>query len=235
MRRGRQPAQLQSIWSLEYLCQNTCRVRSNAGFGHGQAFRAVASIGASMRYTLVTFLACPGVSVIWPLSCEGTCSGDAAKGIPPSTRVAPEGAVVAPLGPQSVRTEIGALLGRYAARCSPWRAAILRLRLSRVCWSARPAHDGFRSMAALPELLPDHLRDRDRDGSILEDVCAGAAVRSGRRIEGLSNCGRLDAKTEVRRTSAPRSGSARRLTMRIFSRRDIRRRSTCTTPNSPCT
>jgi SAM-dependent methyltransferase/uncharacterized protein YbaR (Trm112 family) len=117
-----------------------------------------------MRYTLITFLACP------------VCAGDLSTivaverpaPIPARNRalanvVPPEGAVVAPLS-------IGELLSRHAANpVPPARDYAVEVETGLlVCLACAR---WFPVSGCLPELLPDHLRERERDARLFEE-CA---------------------------------------------------------------
>src|ERR1700737_2967501 len=122
-----------------------------------------------MRYSLVSFLACP--------ICHGNLATVVVGERPAlmlarprvtSGLVAPEGAIVAPLEPCTQASGVRAILDRYAA--SPGSAARdgevegeTGLLVCQACARWFPV-TGF-----LPELLPDHLRDRQRDARIFEE------------------------------------------------------------------
>ena len=121
-----------------------------------------------MRYTLVTFLACPAcLGELALIVVKERPAAMSPRPIPPSTRVPPAGGVVAPLDPQLAWTEIGALLRKHAVGAAPAERHFTvevdeGLLVCQTCARWFPV-DG-----CLPELLPDHLRDRDRDSQFLE-------------------------------------------------------------------
>ena len=124
-----------------------------------------------MRYTLVTFLACP--ACLGDLAVVVTEEREAEmprRVIPPSTRVPNEGGLVAPLGPQQVPTAIGAILRRYATGEAPVERHFA-VEVEEGLLVCQACSRWFPVTGGLPELLPDHLRDPDRD-SVLLGKCA---------------------------------------------------------------
>jgi uncharacterized protein YbaR (Trm112 family)/SAM-dependent methyltransferase len=126
-----------------------------------------------MRYTLITFLACP--------MCLGELAATVATERPskipvrnrkPSPRVAPSGGVVAPLGPVGEPTAIRSLLERYASSPAP-AARDYDVEVEYGLLICQSCVRWFPVTACLPELLPDHLRDRERDRRSFEDCIKG--------------------------------------------------------------
>jgi SAM-dependent methyltransferase/uncharacterized protein YbaR (Trm112 family) len=138
-----------------------------------------------MRYSLVSFLACP--------ICHGTLAtvivGErpalmSARPRVASNLVAPEGAIVAPLEPRTQASGVRAILDRYAASpASAARDAEVEVETGLLVCQA--CTRWFPVTRLLPELLPDHLRDRERDARIFEECTRGlppdlvGALRSG--------------------------------------------------------
>ncbi len=124
-----------------------------------------------MRYTLITFLACPvclgDLAIIIVRERPADMPGRAREA---STRVAPEGAIVAPLGPQREPTAIRTILNRYAASPAPAERDCA-VEVEEGLLVCQACARWFPVTGLLPELLPDHLRDRERDGRFFEE-CA---------------------------------------------------------------
>jgi SAM-dependent methyltransferase/uncharacterized protein YbaR (Trm112 family) len=126
-----------------------------------------------MRYTLITFLACPvclgdlAIVIVRERPAEMPTRARAT-----SPRVAPEGAVVAPLGPEREMTELRRVLSRYAASPAPAERDCA-VEVDQGMLVCQGCARWFPVTGLLPELLPDHLRDRDRDARFFEE-CARA-------------------------------------------------------------
>jgi len=126
-----------------------------------------------MRYTLVTFLACPAcLGELAVVVVKERAAPMPQRVIPPSTRVAPEGAVVAPLEPQPVRTAIGAVLRQYAATAAPVERHFA-VEVEQGLLVCQSCSRWFPIDGCLPELLPDHLRDADRDARFFKQSARG--------------------------------------------------------------
>jgi SAM-dependent methyltransferase/uncharacterized protein YbaR (Trm112 family) len=124
-----------------------------------------------MRYTLITFLACP--------ACSGQLAtivvAERQAPIPVRHRLLPnvvaaEGAVVAPLNPGSVKTPLGAALSRHAANPAPPERDYA-VEVETGILACVSCGRWFPIRGFLPELLPDHLRDREDDRRFF-DECA---------------------------------------------------------------
>src|ERR1700694_3316729 len=126
-----------------------------------------------MRYSLVSFLACP--------ICHGNLAtvivGErpalmSARPRVTSSLVAPEGAIVAPLEPRTQASGVRAILDRYAASpASAGRDGEVEVESGLLVCQA--CTRWFPVTRLLPELLPDHLRDRERDARIFEECARG--------------------------------------------------------------
>ena len=81
---------------------------------------------------------------------------------PPSDRVAPEGAAVAPLGSGRTATRLGEALSRHAARPAPAERDYA-VEVQEGLLVCAGCERWFPITRLLPELLQDHLRDSDRD------------------------------------------------------------------------
>lgn len=126
-----------------------------------------------MRYSLVSFLACP--------VCHGDLATVVLKECPAaipvrsraeSSLVPTEGAIVAPIGPYKTPGAIGPVLKRYASSAAPAARDYAvevetGLLVCLVCARWFPVR-GF-----LPELLPDHLRDREDEGRFFDECASG--------------------------------------------------------------
>jgi SAM-dependent methyltransferase/uncharacterized protein YbaR (Trm112 family) len=125
-----------------------------------------------VRYSLINFLACPAClgELVTIIAAERPSPAPARPWRSPSGEVAAEGTVVAPHRPAAVESALGAALARYAAApAPPERDNAVEVETGLlVC---RACDRWFPIRALLPELLPDHLRDRDRDIEML-DACA---------------------------------------------------------------
>lgn len=116
-----------------------------------------------MRYSLADYLACPvchgGLATVVVEESRSEIPGRTRR---PSASVAPEGAIVAPLPPTHPTTSLCAVLGRFTAPPAPAERdyAVEVARGLLVCVSCAR---WFPIAGFLPELLPDHLRDADRD------------------------------------------------------------------------
>jgi uncharacterized protein YbaR (Trm112 family)/SAM-dependent methyltransferase len=126
-----------------------------------------------MRYSLVGLLACP--------VCHGNLATIVVKERPAaasvrsraeSRYVAPEGALVAPLGPLAQTSAARMILDRYAARAAP-AARDYEVEVETGILLCEGCARWFPITGCLPELLPDHLRDAQRDADLLEDFTRG--------------------------------------------------------------
>jgi SAM-dependent methyltransferase/uncharacterized protein YbaR (Trm112 family) len=125
-----------------------------------------------MRYSLADYLACPVCHAdLATVVVREDPAAIPARTRKPSAAVPPQGAIVAPLGPARPNTPICAALGAYATTSAPadrdYAVEVeqgLLVCLSCARW--------FPIAGFLPELLPDHLRDQDRDRRHFE-ACAG--------------------------------------------------------------
>jgi len=140
-----------------------------------------------MRYTLITFLACP------------VCVGDLAlivtrerpaqihvRSRKESHLVAPAGAIVAPLAPCNRPSSVRGVLERYAARPAlPARDYEVEVETGLlVC---QECARWFPIVGLLPELLPDHLRDHERDGRFLDEHAGALPVELVNAIRAAPN------------------------------------------------
>jgi len=127
-----------------------------------------------VRYSLVGYLACPVClgELVTVIASERPAPVPARPFRYPCSTVAPAGAAVAPHQPAPAVTALGAALSRHAAAPAPPdrdNAVEVETGLL-VC---RHCDRWFPVRGLLPELLPDHLRDRARDAEVL-DTCTRA-------------------------------------------------------------
>ena len=126
-----------------------------------------------MRYTLITFLSCP--------MCLGelaaTVASERSSKIPvrsriTSSRIPPEGASVAPLGPSRAPTAIRTLLERFTSNPAPVERDY-EVEVEDGLLICQACARWFPVVACLPELLPDHLRDSESDRRKFENCTRG--------------------------------------------------------------
>ena len=139
-----------------------------------------------MRYTLVTFLACPVcLGDLATILVKERPSPIPARPREASNRVAPEGAIVAPLGPCS-RVERGeGYPGSLCARPVLRQRATSRLRWRPDCSCARRAPDGFRLRDSCRSCCPIIFVTANVTDGLFRGIDAGASHGSGRRVEGF--------------------------------------------------
>jgi SAM-dependent methyltransferase/uncharacterized protein YbaR (Trm112 family) len=89
-----------------------------------------------------------------------------------SSRIPPEGAVVAPLGPSRASTAIRSLLERYASNPAPVERDY-DVEVEHGLLICQSCARWFPVVACLPELLPDHLRDPENDRRSFQNCTKG--------------------------------------------------------------
>lgn len=122
-----------------------------------------------MRYSLLNFVACPRCGTeLTCLTLRETAAVISPVGFAESTRVSPEGAVVGPLPHVKATAPIASVLAKYASEPAPpdrnYQVEVEEGLL--VCVSCGA---WFPIFANIPEILPDHLRDWEKEGAWLRE------------------------------------------------------------------
>jgi ubiquinone/menaquinone biosynthesis C-methylase UbiE/uncharacterized protein YbaR (Trm112 family) len=126
-----------------------------------------------MRYSLAAFLACPVCSARLATVITRECASPAAvRSRVESTLVPAAGAIVAPLPAGTQRNGLWSVLSRSAGTPAP-PARDYEVEIETGLLVCTGCSRWFPISNQLPELLPDHLRDPERDRQVFEQCTSG--------------------------------------------------------------